>query len=1010
MRNRTSILLRAGLCLIALALPLAAQNASLAGTARDPQQAAMPGVTVTLTNLDTGVALATTTDDTGNYEFPFVKPGRYSVKAEQKGFQTFVQSELVLAVGDRVRLDPAMQLGEAATLVTVAESASAVQTESSNLGEVVTSKKITEMPLNGRFFLDLAMLSTGTSVPSTNNRTFLAVPSGIGISGINASGTREDSTNYIFDGINLSDMVQNQITFQPNIDMIQEFKVLTNAFTAENGRNAGIIVTGVSKSGSNGLHGSAFEFVRNEKFDAKNFFDAAGPIVPFKRNVYGYSVGGPIKRNKTFFFTSYEGRQGREVTTIKTQVPSDAQRAAVTNPIVQKLLAIVPHANDATGTFVNGSAPRKRELNQFSGRIDHNFSPKHFLYGTFLSNRDSRSEPTLQGNNLPGFGDFRPAKRYLLAVAFTSVISPAMTNELRAGLNRVNISFTQDDKANPSEFGITSPAAVFPNFNVPGALRFGGIDGFPQGRGDTTFQYSDTVGWVRGRHALKFGGELRRFRNNNFNYGTGGIINFASLAAFLAGTPGSATETALAVTPAIRVTALGFFAQDDFKVSPKLTLNIGLRWEYNGVPSEKYNRIGVYDFSQKKVVQVGSGGLERPYDRQFSNFGPRFGFAYDPAGKGKMVIRGGVGIYYDQPVTNVVTPSGSNPPFSASVNNTANVNLASPFAVPPGGSSSIQAVDPNFKSGTVYSYNLNVQRELVGTVFQVSYVGSQGRHLRLLGDYNQGINGVRPISSFSSITIQESVSNSSYNGLWLSANKRLSKGFTVSGSLTVSKSIDNNSVGSSNPQIQDFRNIASERALSDFDARRRFVMSGIYLLPFKAEQSFLKRLVEGWSVAPIVNMQTGSPFSPIVPLSGTLAPGATPTPGVIYNSGSLEQFDRPDYVTGQPLTVTNPSPSQWINPKAFVRHNLGFGSAGRNILSSPGFQDVDFSIAKNTAIKERVSLQFRAEAFNLLNHPNFTQPQNSLTASTFGQITATRTARGDLGSSRQLQLGLKLIF
>src|SRR5216684_1181709 len=245
-----------------------------------------------------------------------------------------------------------MHLGEASTMVTVEAGAVGVQTESSSLGDVVTSKKISEIPLNGRFFLDLALLSTGTVMPSTNNRTFLAVPSGIGISGINASGTREDSTNYMFDGINVSDMVQNQITFQPNLDMIQEFKVVTNAFSAEYGRNAGIIITGVSKSGSNGVHGTAFEFVRNEKFDAKNFFDGPGPIIPFKRNVYGYNLGGPIRKNKTFFFTSYEGRQGREVASLKTLSPTDAQRAAVTNPIITKLLTLVPKANDPTGTFV----------------------------------------------------------------------------------------------------------------------------------------------------------------------------------------------------------------------------------------------------------------------------------------------------------------------------------------------------------------------------------------------------------------------------------------------------------------------------------------------------------------------------------------------------------------------------------------------------------------------------------------------------------------------------------
>ncbi|MDQ2947227.1 MAG: hypothetical protein M3Y27_15065, partial [Acidobacteriota bacterium] len=349
-------------------------------------------------------------------------------------------------------------------------------------------------------------------------------------------------------------------------------------------------------------------------------------------------------------------------------------------------------------------------------------------------------------------------------------------------------------------------------------------------------------------------------------------------------------------------------------------------------------------------------------------------------------------------------------PFATSVNNTSNVNLAAPFNLPPGTGSAIAAVDPNFKSARVLSYNLNVQREAFGTVFQASYVGNQGRHLRLNGDYNQGINGFRPIPNFTSINVQESVSNSNYNGLWVSADKRLAKGLTFSSSYTWSKSIDNNSVGSSNPQIQDFRNIATERALSDFDARHRFVLSGVYLLPFGTHQGLLKRVAEGWSFAPIVNMQSGNPYSPIVALSRSVTPGVAPTPGLIYNSGSLEGFDRPDYVFGQPLSVPNPSPAQWINPAAFVRHNLGFGSAGRNMLTAPGLQDIDVALSKNTAITERIGLQFRAEGFNVFNHPNFAQPQNSLTATTFGQILSTRTTRGDLGSSRQIQLGMKLIF
>lgn len=1000
----------AAVCLFLAALPLAAQNAALTGTVKDQKDAVMPNVTVTLTNSETGVAATTRSDAAGEYEFSFVKPGRYSLKAEQSGFKTFQQNDITLAVADRARVDAVMQVGDTASTIMVESSASTVQTESSSLGETVTTRQIVELPLNGRFFLDVALLSQGTVAPSTNNRTFLAVPSGIGISGINASGTREDSTNYLFDGINLSDMVQNQITFQPNIDMVQEFKVQTNAFSAEYGRNAGIIINGVSKSGTNGFHGTAFEFVRNEKFDAKNFFDPPGNIIPFKRNIYGYSVGGPIIKNRTFFFTSYEGRQGREVASLKTQVPTAAQRAAVTNPVVQKLLGLIPAANDPTGTFFVGPASRNRSLNQFSGRIDHNFNERNFLFGMFLSNRDQRTEPTLQNNNLPGFGDTRPATRELLSLGYTRILSPSMTNEVRAGLNRVRIDFNQSDTANPSAFGITSPSSVMPQFVISGGAEFGGIAGFPQGRGDTAFQYSDTLSWIKGRHSLKFGAEFRRFRNNNFNAGTGGTINFANLTNFLNGVVSSATETALASTPGFRVNAFGSYVQDDFKVNPRLTLNLGLRWEYNGVPSEIHNRMSVLDFNSLTLKQVGTNGVDRPYNRQFTDFGPRIGFAYDPFGKSKTAVRGGFGIYYDQPVTNILTGLASNPPFSSSVNNTSNVNIANPFNLPPGGAASINAVDPNFKNGVVYSYNLNIQQELWGTVFQAGYVGSQGRHLRLTGDYNQGIGGVRPIKSFTSITVQESVSNSNYNGLWLSANKRLSKGLTFSANYTFSKSIDDNSVGSSNPQIQNFYNIAAERALSDFDARQRFTLSGVYLLPFTANNGFAKRVVEGWSFSPILNLQTGNPFSPIVPLTATLAPGQVPAPGVIYNSGSLEGFDRPNVVLGQSLYVANPSPSQWVNAAAFVRANGTFGNAGRNILRAPGLQDVDAALSKNTTIHESVSLQFRAEAFNLLNHPNFGQPQNSLTASTFGQILATRTTRGDLGSSRQLQLGMKLIF
>jgi hypothetical protein len=996
MKKHASLLL--GLVFLFLASrPAAAQESALVGTVKDPQQGLVPDATVTLTSTATGVAQSMKSDAAGNYEFSHVRPGAYSIKVEHSGFKTFVSS-FSLDVDARARVDAALQVGDTATQVNVEAAVTGVQTETTSLGSVVTATKIAELPTNGRFFLDLALLQAGTVAPSTNNRTFLAVPSGIGISGINASGTREDSTNYMFDGINVSDMAQNQITFQPNIDMIQEFKVQTNAFTAEYGRNAGIIINGVSKSGGNRFHGTAYEFVRNEKFDAKNYFDSGTlPIAPFKRNVFGYSVGGPVIKNKIFFYTTYEGRQGREVATLNTLVLTPAQRATITNPTILKLLALVPLANDPTGTKYLGSAPRKRILNQFNGRFDYNISQKDFLFGNFISNRDERTEPTLQGNNLPGFGDSRPAHRYFLSVGETHIFTPTVSNEFHIGMNRVHITFTQVFDGLPSDYGITSTSGVFPQITVSGAFVFGGINGFPQGRGDLTLQYSDTVSWIKNRHSFRFGAEFRHFNNNNIANGTGGTMTFGTVASFLAGTPTGATQTSLAAAPALSVGALGFFAQDDYKITNRLTLSYGLRWEYNGVPSERYNRLGVLDFTTFKLNPVGTNGVDRPYNRDFKDFGPRLGFSWDPFGRGKTVVRSGFGLYYDQPVTNIVSPLDNNPPFSAAVNNTSNINVANPFAAPPGVGSALQAIDPNFSAGRVMSYNFNIQQEVLGSVVQVAYVGSQGRHLRIFGDYNQGINGFRPIPQYSSITIQESAASSNYNGLWITADKRLSKGLTFNTSYAFSKSIDTNSVGSSNPQAQDFRNLKAERALSDFDTRHRFIMSLLYALPFHATNSFTKRVVEGWQLSPQFTAQTGNPFSPIIPVTDT--------------KFSLEPFDRPNLVPGQPLYIDNPTPTLFLNPKAFTTATLqGPGNAGRNILTAPGLMNLDLSASKTTMIREWIQLQFRAEVFNIMNHPNFGQPVQQVTSSTYGQILATRATRGDVSSSRQIQLAMKLVF
>ena len=522
----------AALCLAGSSLPASAQNASLVGTARDPQQSAMPNVAITLTNSQTGVSQATKTDTEGNYEFPVVRPGNYSLKAEQAGFKTFVQNSFSLSVDERARVDAVWSWAKPPRRSQSRRRRSACRPNRPPSATWSTTRRSSRSRSTAASSSIWPCCTAGTTVPSTNNRTFLAVPSGIGMSGINASGTREDSTNYLVDGINLSDMVQNQITFQPNIDMIQEFKVQTNSFNAEYGRNAGIVINAVSKPGTNGLHGTGYEFLRNQRFDAKNFFDPAGPIIPFNRDIYGYSIGGPIIKNRTFFFTSYEGREGHEVASLKTLVPSAAQRATVTNPMVQKLLALVPAANDSTGTFLR----RPHAAQPHAEPVHRPHRPQLLGEGLHLRQLHyqprQRTEPTLQGNNLPGFGDFRPAKRALLALGYTHVFSPSrdqrVARRAKPRAHRFHPSVTST--ARPLSASLRRPP-FSPTSTSPVSLIFGGISGFPQGRGDTTYQYGDTLCWVNGKQSIRFGAEFRRFDNNNFNGGTGGVINFATVAA-----------------------------------------------------------------------------------------------------------------------------------------------------------------------------------------------------------------------------------------------------------------------------------------------------------------------------------------------------------------------------------------------------------------------------------------------------------------------------------------------
>jgi hypothetical protein len=1010
----------AALCLLLSVTASAQSTATLQGTITDQQGAVVPNAKVIAHNNATGLERTAQTDADGNYQIASLPPGVYRIEVQAQGFQGQSVGELNVDVARTVVQNFQLGIGQVTQSVTVTSDAPVVETATTSVGTVINQRTVQEIPLNGRHFVDLGLLLPGSVTPPQNG--FLTAPlRGQGSFAINTAGNREDTVNFQINGVNLNDMAQNQITFQPSINTVQEFKADNSTFSAEYGRNSGAIVNIATRSGTNDFHGELFEFLRNDALDARNFFDLTKP--PFRRNQFGVALGGPVPlpdfrkeptgtfhlgKNKTFFFFSYEGLRQRQGLTLNSLVLSDAQRASVTNPVIARLLQFIPHANstDSSGNprFL-GSATAPVNIDQWTIDIDHTISSKDAVHGYYAFQHDFRGEPNLQLNTIPGFGDTRQSHRQILTLNETHTFSSSLVNEARFGFNRIFITFTPNNELNPADFGINegvNQSIGLPQINVSGnALNFGGPSNFPQGRGDTTFVGSDTLSYQWGNHALKFGGEFRRFLNNNFTLDNGAFV-FPTVAAFIAGNANSFTITLGNRPSSISQGALGAFVQDDYKVRRNVTLELGLRYDWNMSPTERYNRFVVFDPASRSLVQV-NNGIAPVYHTNAKNFEPRVGFAWDPWGDGKTSLRGAYAVLVDQPVTNLVQPASANPPLATPLTFSGTIRLDNALTVARSAGLAPTTVDFGFDNAYVQSWNLNAQREIMrGLGLTVGYFGSKGTHLRIQRNINQPVGGVRPFaalsasspilpgSSLGNISQNESSGNSSYNALWVTAEKRLSRGLQFNASYTWSKSIDYNSLSSQNTIVQNSYDLRNSRGLSDFDARHRFVISTIYALPFHGE-----RLVDGWQLGGIVQAQSGNPVNIITSIS-------------TFNG--VANTLRPD-VTG-PITYLN-SPDRWfdtsvfVNPTSPVTH---FGSLGRNVVIGPTFNNTDFSVIKNTKLTEKTTIQFRTEVFDIFNHPNFGQPNRTVGSSTFGKITTTRFATGDSGSSRQIQFALKLLF
>ena len=1002
----------------------AQSTGTIQGTVTDATGAAIPNVNVAITNQGTNETRTVKTDNAGLYAAPSLPAGTYRVEAQATGFQRTAAPDLVLSVSSTVRQDFKLSVASSTQTLEVTSAAPVINTASTSVGQVIDKQTVQQIPLNGRHFTDLGLLVAGTVTPPANG--FLSAPlRGQGSFAINTAGNREDTVNFMINGINLNDIIQNQITFQPSINTVDEFKMDNSTYPAEYGRNSGAIVNIATRAGTNDFHGEAFEYLRNDAMDARNYFNPT-PIKqsPFKRSNFGGAVGGPFWKNHTFFFFSYEGLRQRQGLTINQPVPTVAQRnaaAAAGNPVVNKLLSYVPLPN-LGGSFV-GSATAPVNIDQGTANISHQFSENDRINVYYALQYDFRQEPTLQLNNIPGFGDVRQSHRQIFTFTDSHVFSPTTVNEFRVGYNRIYINFSPFLQVNPQSIGIgngITTAIGLPQITLKDSgLNFGGPTLFPQGRGDYTAVVSNTLTHTAGRHSIKFGGEYRRSNVNSFA-GDTGTFSFNSFTDFINDRASAFTVNPSTQPSRIFINALGFFVQDNFKLNQRLTLDFGMRYDWNGTPTEARDRFVEFDSATSQLIRV-----HQPYGQNAKNFEPRVGLAFDPFGSGKTVLRAAYALQADQPIANLVTPLASNPPFTNPINfsgtgiGSSFVTLENAFqqANTGGGSLSPTTVNPNFRNAYVQQWNFNLQQQLGHSLgLMIGYFGNKGTHLRMSRNINQRINGTtRPYPSVSAssaidpgmglgnITEYDSFGNSDYNALWVTVTKSMTNGLQFNASYTWSKSIDTNSLNSQVVVLQNSYNVRGDRGLSDFDARQRFTLSGIYALPFKAN-----RWVSGYEFSAVVQLQTGNPINLIT----------------TNNSYTGVQSIRPSILTGDIPTSYTPVGNGFIQylPQATCTTlrpgciflggtNVNtFGNLGRNVLIGPGFEDIDLAFQKTTHITERYNIQFRADAFNLFNHPNFGQPVRTVGSSTFGQIQSTRFPVGDAGSSRQLQVSLKFLF
>src|SRR5262245_19467648 len=1001
-------------------------SATISGTVKDQTQAVLPGVDISVKNIDTGLSRATVTDANGYFTIPGLPPGPYETRAALPGLANAVE-RVTLAVAQEAGLSLTLKVTGTEESVTVVGETALVDTRSAAMSAVVTEKTISELPLNGRNYIDLALLQPGVnsftekdSTASSNRGTKL-----------NINGMSFRSNSYLLDGANMRGYAGTATVSAAEttlgVETIQEFRVVTNAYSADYGRAMGGVISLVTKSGTNALHASGFEFFRDSAMDARNYFDRGDEPPPFTRHQFGASGGGPLQKNRLFFFGGVERLQEDLGVTNTSFVPNAAARSGVLFPIagfVTPYLNLYPAPNAPDASAAQGIGVFTFERNQptretfYQGRVDFMAGDKDSLFARYTN--DGADQNLTAG--FPDYATDSVSRNQFFTAEYKRIVCPALLNTLRFSPSRLRFEQLPAFPSIP-DLAFIAGQDQMGVISVGGWTSIGGTPPNPSTNNSFYWTFSDDLSYVKGRHLLKTGMLAEHLRTNKLTAtNTRGNYTFATVRTFLAGTatrfvgvpPGAQLER---VRPN---TLVGFYVQDDYRTTERLTLNLGLRYEFYTLPAEANGLdTTLRDIVNDRAFTVGPPFASNP---SLGNLAPRVGFAWDLGGDGKTALRGGGGIYHDTdgPFNSAFGIAAFSPPFAATatINNPTFPHPASPTA----GAASARTIDYNIRQPYGVTYNVSLQREIAGRITAtIGYAGSRAYNLVSAIEANPIVPVIQADGSkffpaaaprrnpaFGPIDYRTNGGHSVYNSLQLSAQKRFSHRYQLQAAYTLAKTMDNlqaqlnADVNNSSVYPQDPYDRDIDWARSDFDVRHVFSSNFVWDLPGRDTSAWLG----GWQLNGILTMRTGVPFTPAL--------GATNW----SRSGNTSGEDRPNLRPGvNPEDLIVGQPDRWFDTSGFLLPAPGtFGNAGRNSLNGPGYAMTNLSLVKNTklgALGGGGQLQLRFEMFNLFDRANFATPDRVVFAAaspteaplaTAGHITRTVT------SSRQVQLGAKILF